>query len=80
VSPSIVTGDATVSFALAQGASASCLVYDAAGNVVAQLADGMLGAGEHRLNLSGASLQPGIYFCKLQSGKSSATARLAVVR
>jgi hypothetical protein len=40
----------------------------------------VLGAGEHRFNLSGASLQPGIYFCKLASGESSATARLAVVR
>jgi hypothetical protein len=55
-------------------------VHDATGNVVARLADGTMAVGEHRLDLSGAGLEPGVYFCQVAGSQMSQTARLTVVR
>ena len=57
----------------------SCVVYDAAGNLVSRLAAGIQAAGEHRLSWNAAGAKPGVYFCKLITGNSSHTARLVRV-
>ena len=58
----------------------SCVIYDAAGNLVSRLAAGTQAAGEHSLTWNAAGVKPGIYFCKLVAGGSTYTARLAIVR
>jgi len=78
--PNPVTGQAAVSYDLPAAAAVSCVVYDAAGSVVSRLAGETQAAGEHRLTWNATGVQPGIYFCKLVAGRTSSTARLAVVR
>jgi hypothetical protein len=80
VSPNPVTAQAAISYSLPRSASVSCIVYDAAGNVVSRLAAGSQAAGEHQLTWNAAGVKPGIYFCKLVAGSSTYTARLARVR
>ena len=80
VVPSPVTDGATVSFQLHHGGPVSCVVYDAAGNRVASLADGFRAAGDYRLKWNAAAATPGIYFCTLESAGETRTARLTKVR
>lgn len=80
VSPNPVGAQAAISYHLSRAASVSCIVYDAAGNVVSRLATGSQAAGEHILTWNAAGVKPGIYFCKLVAGGSTYTARLARVR
>ena len=80
VSPNPVAAQAAISYNLPRSASVSCVVYDAAGNVVSRLAGGAQAAGEHSLAWNAAGVKPGIYFCKLVAGGSTYTARLARVR
>jgi hypothetical protein len=79
VSPNPVSARAAISYSLPHSAPVSCVVYDAAGNVVSRLAAGNQAAGEHRLLWDAAGVKPGVYFCKLAAGSSSYTARLARV-
>ena len=80
VTPNPVTDRADVSFQVHRSGSVNCMVYDAAGNRVAVLADGLLPAGEHRLTWDATSVEPGIYFCQIVSGDDKRTARLTRVR
>jgi len=80
VFPNLVTSRASFSYSLPRAAAVSCIVYDAAGNVVSRLAGGNQAAGEHQLTWNADGVKPGIYFCKLVAGGASSTARLAVVR
>ena len=76
VTPNPANSDASISFQLERGGPVSCLVYDAAGNRVAQLADGSYAAGTHRLSWNAASVPPGIYLCQLETSAGSRTVRL----
>jgi hypothetical protein len=58
----------------------SCVVYDAAGNLVSRLAAGTRAAGEHRLTWDATGVEPGVYFCRLTAGDGTSTTRLTVVR
>jgi flagellar hook assembly protein FlgD len=58
----------------------SCVVYNAAGNLVSRLACGTQAAGEHQLTWNAAGVKPGVYFCKLVADGTTYTARLARVR
>ena len=78
--PNPVVERAAISYDLPQSAAVSCLVYDAAGNLVVRLAAGNQTAGRHSLTWNAAGVKPGIYFCKLVAGSSTSTARLAIVR
>jgi len=40
---------------------------------------GQLGAGLHAVEMSGATLQPAIYFARLSQGRATRYARIAVV-
>jgi hypothetical protein len=80
VFPNPVTSQAAISYNLPRSASVSCIVYDAAGNLVSRLAAGSQAAGEHSLTWNAAGVKPGIYFCKLAADGSTHTARLARVR
>jgi flagellar hook assembly protein FlgD len=80
VFPNPVSAQAAISYNLPRSASVSCVVYDAAGNVVSRLAAGTQAAGEHQLTWNAAGVKPGIYFCKLVAGGRTCTARLARVQ
>ena len=58
----------------------SCVVYNAAGNVVSRLQAGTQPPGEHRLTWDATGMEPGVYFGKLVAGSSTTTARLTLVR
>ena len=76
----MVTSQASISFSLPRSAAVSCVVYDAAGNVVSRLAGGNQAAGEHQLKWDAAGVKPGIYFCQLVAGGVPYRARIARVR
>jgi len=80
VFPNPASGRTTVSYCLPRSGPASCIVYDAAGNLVSRLATGNQAAGEHQLTWNTADVKPGIYYCKLVTGNSTSVARLARVR
>ena len=68
-----------ISFGLAGSGSVRLRVYDAAGRDVANLADGRLGAGEHRFSFTPPA--PGVYVTKLTlDGKDTYSAKLVVLR
>lgn len=70
------TGNA-VSFSLAKSANVSLKVYDAAGNVVAILANGSMDAGSHTATWNA---RPGVYFVKLATPEYSSVCKAIVVR
>jgi flagellar hook assembly protein FlgD len=80
VSPNPVAAQAAISYHLPRSASVSCIVYDAAGNLVSRLAAGAQAAGEHQLTWNATGVKPGIYFCKLVADGTTYAARLAIVR
>ena len=68
-----------VGFGLAGTGTVRLQVYDPAGRVVAKLADGRLGSGEHRFSF--ALPAPGIYIAKLTlNGKDTYSTKLAALR
>ena len=78
--PNPIAAQAAISYNLPRSAAVSCVVYDAAGNLVSRLAAGDQAAGEHKLTWSAAGVKPGIYFCKLAADGTTYTARLARVQ
>ena len=80
VLPNPVSAQAAISYSLPRRATLSCVVYDAAGNLVTRLAAATQAAGEHSLTWNAAGVKPGIYFCKLVAGGSTYTARLTRVQ
>jgi flagellar hook assembly protein FlgD len=80
VFPNPVSAQAVISYSLPQSTSVTCVVYDVSGNLVSRLAGGTQAAGEHQLTWDTADAKPGIYFCKLVTGNSISTVRLARVR
>jgi hypothetical protein len=80
VFPNVVTSQAAISYNLPRSAAVSCIVYDAAGNVLSRLAGGNQAAGEYSLTWNATGVKPGVYFCKLVADGTASTARLARVR
>jgi hypothetical protein len=80
VVPNPVTDGAVVSFQLRKSGPVSCVVYDAAGNRVASLADGFRAAGDHRVAWNAAGAEPGVYFCQLVANGQVTNTRMVRVR
>jgi len=75
----------SVSYQAVDGVRSRLAAYDAAGRVVAILADGDLAGGVHGLSWdlrdkSGRTVPPGMYFFKLETGTLHQTQKLVVVR
>lgn len=66
-----------VVFSLAKSTRVSLKVYDAAGNLVATLANGTLSAGSHHVTLSTV---PGVYFVKLVTPEYSAVRKALIIK
>jgi hypothetical protein len=78
--PNPTAGRTAISYSLSHSTAVSCVVYDAAGNIVSRLQAGTQPPGEHRLTWNAAGLEPGVYFCKLNAGGSTSAVRLTLVR
>ena len=80
-SPNPTSTNAAVEIVLGQSTNkARVEVFDALGRRVAVLHDAPLSAGEYRLTLDAARLPAGLYLVRAQTERTSATARLVVVR
>ena len=57
-----------IRFSLSKASTASLVVYDMTGRVVAELLDGSLGAGSHSVTWNASNLPSGVYVYRLQTG------------
>ncbi len=78
VTPNPTSGAASVSFVLPQAGLARLEIFDVAGHRVRRVADGMYGAGAHRVvwdgrDARGRNATPGAYFVRLTTAQMSAT-------
>jgi hypothetical protein len=74
-----------IRFSLPASGPARLVVFDAAGRVVATLAAGSMGAGEHRVfwdgrTASGASAASGVYFYRLEAKGFRDSRRMVLLR
>lgn len=69
-----------VLFNLPQSSSVRLSLYDAAGRMVRELASGSYPAGQSEVVVGCQNLPRGVYFARLQSGNTSASARMVVIR
>ena len=71
VYPNPFNQNATIEFSLEKKDQVSVEVLNVLGNLVYSEDHGTLGSGSHKVQISGESLVPGIYFVKIQIGESS---------
>ncbi|MEP7220515.1 MAG: T9SS type A sorting domain-containing protein, partial [Bacteroidota bacterium] len=78
--PNPVSGKTTISYRLAASGPVSVSIYNAAGERVALLAEGVRSAGEGSVTWNASAQPGGIYFCRIESGQWSATRTFVVAR
>ena len=69
----------TISFALPRSEQAWVMLYNASGQRVATLAEGVLPAGEHRVSWKARKAASGLYFCILRTAEGTRVIRLTKV-
>jgi flagellar hook assembly protein FlgD len=74
--------DSVIYLSLAEKTDASVVVYDVQGKTVKTLVDGTLPAGTHTITWDGTGdagnrMASGIYFCRVNAGGISETAKIA---
>jgi hypothetical protein len=74
-----------ITFRLAQPGPATLAIYDASGRQIRNLASGQRAAGEHRViwngtDENGHGVPSGTYFCKLNAGGKSYSARMVLLK
>jgi flagellar hook assembly protein FlgD len=69
-----------ISYQLAAPAKVTMAVYNAAGQAVARLEEGLKPAGRHSVAWNAAGQPAGVYFYRLTAGSQSGTRRMVVVR
>lgn len=80
-SPNPFYGTTRIDFSLVGTGPVSLEVFDVSGHLVSTPIDGQnLEAGDHSIQWNaGASLMPGVYFCKLTSGDQGLTQRMVLM-
>lgn len=78
--PNPFSGVTNVEYRIPNAEHVTLNVYDMLGREVATLAQGMMSAGTHSVQLSGDGLQNGIYFYRLMAGKNVQTGKMTVVK
>ncbi len=76
--PNPFKGSADISFSLPRSEEVRLAVYDAQGRLIKTLAQGPRAAGTHRISVS--DLESGVYFYRLEAGKTSLTRRMVVAK
>ncbi|HVP57981.1 MAG TPA: FlgD immunoglobulin-like domain containing protein [bacterium] len=85
-SPNPFSGGTTISFSVPGGSrDARIAIYTVAGQVVKTLLDGPVGSSETSVvwdgrDARGASVAPGLYFCKLTAGSESVLKKMVVAK
>ncbi|HET7153326.1 MAG TPA: T9SS type A sorting domain-containing protein, partial [Candidatus Kapabacteria bacterium] len=77
--PNPFSGATNVEFRIPNEEYVTLNVYNALGEQVATLAQGMMSAGTHSVQLSAEGLQNGLYFYRLTAGKSVQTGKMTVI-
>ncbi len=78
--PNPAAGQTTVAFTVAEPAEVRVRVYDAAGRLVATLAEGLRPAGRHEVEWAPSGLAGGVYLVRVDAGSHAETVRAVVVR
>ena len=78
--PNPCNPSAWITFESPASARMNLSVYDLLGRRVSVLADGSVEAGVHRLRFDGSGLPSGVYFYRLESGTTSLTRALLLVK
>jgi enterochelin esterase-like enzyme len=76
--PNPVRGTTTFSFDLERQGHASLAIYDVRGRRVDTLLDEFVGGGRHRVLWNARGVCAGIYFCRLEVGSHTLSAKLVV--
>jgi len=76
--PNPSRGSADITFNLPRAEEVRLAVYDAQGRLVRTLVEGNRSAGSHQVSVSG--LESGVYFYRLETGKTSLTRRMVVTK
>ena len=71
---------ASIRFALPEAAPVRVVVYDAIGQEVARLADGVAEAGAHEVRFDGAGLPSGTYIVRLTAGDEAQLQRVTLAK
>lgn len=80
VFPNPASDVSAVSFNLLNTTEVNVTVVDGVGRTVAQVAQGNLNAGNHKININTANLAAGVYNVMITTDAGTATKRLSVVR
>jgi hypothetical protein len=78
--PNPFSSGTTIRFELPEASHVRLAVYDVLGREVLRAVDSALPAGEHRAEIDGSGLAPGIYFYRLEAAGASSTGRITRVR
>ncbi len=70
----------TISFTLPTENNVKLSVYNLLGEEVATLVNGVITAGNHRVDFNAAELSSGMYLYKLEAGNFSATKKLVLMK
>ncbi len=76
--PNPVREATTISFNLESGDQVSLAIYDVRGRYVDTLLDGFVGVGHHRIRWDARGVCAGVYFCRLEVGSRTLSAKLVV--
>lgn len=74
------TGQARISFTLAQGGHATVRVYDASGRAVSTVFDGVAQAGENSVTWNATGLRGGVYFYQVESNGFRSAKKIVLVQ
>ena len=70
----------TIRFGLPRASNVKIAVFNALGEHIAMLADGVFGAGYHEVKFDGAAVASGVYFYRLQAGCFVNTKKFALLK
>lgn len=70
----------TITYSLPQNGLVTLKVYDVLGSEVAELVNGQIDAGVHKVNFNGVNLNSGVYFYTIKTGNFSETKKLMLMK
>lgn len=79
ISPNPSTTTTTLGFTVTNSAIVTVDVFNASGELVEQLAQQQFDAGHHSLNWNTQNVESGVYYVRLQSGKTITTQKVVVI-
>lgn len=78
--PNPFNPETNISFSLPAGSEISLVIYDANGNEVSTIANGLFSAGNHTSTWNAQYLPSGVYFARLLSGNNIQTQKLILLK